>query len=44
MLAPGEIIMQLLYFGYTFYALFIVGRGLHKKGMNREIKKTFLKR
>jgi hypothetical protein len=44
MLAPGEVLIQLVYFAYTFYALFIVTRGLLKKGMNREIKMAFIKR
>ena len=44
MLSPGEIMIQMLYFIYTFYGLFIVSRGLLKKGMNREVKKTFIQR
>ena len=44
MLAPGETVIQLLYAIYTLYVLFIVIKGLCKKGLNKEIKKTFMRR
>lgn len=44
MLAPGEVVVQLVYLFFTLYVVIIVGKGLLKKGLNKEIKKTFFKR
>ena len=44
MLDPGEILIETLYLVSTLYVLWIVFKGLSKKGLNKEIKKTFLQR
>ena len=44
MLAPGETVVQILYAISTLYVLVIVVKGLCKKGLNKEIKKTFMQR
>ena len=44
MLDPGEMLIEALYIFSTIYVLFIVCKGLSKKGLNKEIKRTFLRR
>lgn len=44
MFAPGEIAVELSFSLYALYAIFISANGLCRKGLNKEIKKTFIKR
>jgi hypothetical protein len=42
MVAPGEIITEIIFGLYAIYGILISTRGLVRKGLNKEIKYTFI--